>query len=170
LGQQRLGEAQLVTRVRVPLAVQAGEARRRQWLVDWRVLLDPGIALRNSPGVCSQTGWKGRVQQIRVTRAAAMVYQTRDRADAKFAQSGQALVGPAPVGVSHAVWRGSLPQNRVPHRADSQPGDQIQVAQAVVMTAADGLVKVPITNPINRCLRAAPQLHWRQQGIGRTGK
>ena len=78
------------------MSIQAAEARGRERLVDRRVLADPRITPRHLIGVLREQGWKRRIEQIRVLRAAAMMQQSYDGLDLQLAQALQALIGPCP--------------------------------------------------------------------------
>ncbi len=85
LDEQRLRKGPMVATVRVPVPVEGAESRRGQRLVDWRVVLDPGVPLRYCPGVPGELLWKRWVQQARMRWAAAMVDEADDWPHAEFA-------------------------------------------------------------------------------------
>jgi hypothetical protein len=57
-------EALVVLRVRIPVAVQRAEARRRQGLVDGRVHLEVGVALRRHGGVRARCSGKASSRRL----------------------------------------------------------------------------------------------------------
>ncbi len=149
LDQQRLQESQVIAAVRVPEAVEAGEARGGQRFVDGRVVLDPRVTRGDGAGIFRQLGREGRIDQAGVARAAAVVHQADNRGDPCVAQGRQALVRPFPVGAGNAVRRSALPQDRVADRADTESSKLGYVVEPVSMTVAVHLAVIIVVDAID---------------------
>ena len=157
LVQQRLDEGAVVAPVRIPDAVQAGEAGRGAGFVDRGVVLEPGVARRDRAGVFGQLFGKVRVDQAGVARTAAVVDQAGDRGDAGIAQRVEALVRPGPVGLFDAVRGGALPDHRIADRADAEGCEAFDVVRASCVAVAIELVEVGVLNAVDGAFEAAPE-------------
>jgi hypothetical protein len=82
---ERASEAPVViAQVRVPRAVQRGEARGRERFVDRSPAPYPRKCTRDRPRIARQQFRKRRIEQVRVRRPASVVQQGDDRLDAEF--------------------------------------------------------------------------------------
>src|SRR3954471_20236827 len=99
--------------MRIPMPIKPAEARGSQRLVHRRVVLEPGIALRYGARKLRELCGEARRHEARMARAAAMVDEAGDGAEAELAQNPQPLVGPAPVGARRAVGCDPLPENGI---------------------------------------------------------
>src|SRR3954470_7278953 len=144
--------------VRIPMPVEAAEARGGERLVHGRVVLEPRIALGYRARKLRQLLGKARRHEACVPRAAAMVNEPGDGVDAELAQATQALVWPAPVGARRAVGRDALPEYGIAQLAHAQLGDAFQVIDALGVTAALHLAEVLVADAVDGAFDAAPQL------------
>jgi hypothetical protein len=85
-----------------------------------------------------------------------MMEKTHDWTDAEIAKARQPLVRPCPVALAICARRGSLPQHRVAHRADAQPGEELEIGAARCMTRPFQLIVVDITHAIDSALDPSP--------------
>ena len=155
---QSASERRVVAPMRVPQPVQAAEPGGGQGLVDRRVVIDPGIALRDLPRILRQARCKRRMDETGVARAAAVMGQARDDPDVEGTEAAEAVVRPRPVGRARAIGSDPLPEHGIPDGANAQAGERRKVAGPGGMPAALHLVEVSIADAIDRALDAAPEL------------
>ena len=157
LVEQRKPERMLVTAMRMPMAVQRGEARGRQRLVDRRPVGDPIVALRDLRREPGQLFGEAGIEQIGIARPAAMMEQSGDRPDPERAQPRQTRVAPCPVARSEAVGRDTLPQQRIAESRDAERGESVEVLDAILMPGQPDLVSEAVPHPVDGALDAAPE-------------
>ena len=80
--------------MRMPMAIQRGEPRRRHGLVDRRPILDPGETPRRASRVLGEPGREIVGSQASVARTAAMVDEADDRPHAQRGDARQPLLAP----------------------------------------------------------------------------
>ena len=96
----------LIAAVRMPVPVEAGEASRRQRLVDRRPCGDLRVARRGTPGVGGEPGREGGREQLGSARSGTVMQKSGDRresrAGARLRTAGRAK--PTPQRQGGAVW------------------------------------------------------------------
>jgi hypothetical protein len=128
-------EESLVARpMRIPMAVKPREPRRRERLVDRSVEIEMRVTLRHIGGMTRQKLGPGRIEHMGVTRAAAMMTQARNGADAKRLEALQARIVPGEVRTVRALGRDCLPEHRMPQRADPEFGNAVEILDSIMMT------------------------------------
>src|SRR5829696_743100 len=131
---ERADHLPFIARVRVPMSVERREASGRQWLVDRREGIDPGVTLADRPRILRQVVRELRVEQPCPARPAAMVAESDDGPDAELAQAPQPLVGPAPVGLCWICRHHALPEHGIAKRFDTKVGEAIEIVEPVLVT------------------------------------
>ncbi len=157
LVQQRAHEAGVVRRMRIPQAVQAGEAGRRQWLVDRRPAFHVWKALGDLAGIVGEQGGEVRIDQAGVARAAAVVQQPDDGLKPVRVQAGDRTGGPREVQGTRQCG-GMFPKNGKSHALRAQRGETVDVVGPAREAGQRRLVTPTVVDPIDRALRADPQL------------
>ncbi len=149
-------EGALVRGVGIPVAVERAEPGRGQGFVHRRPLMHPRVTLGGRPGVGGEAGRKILAQQVRVSRPAAVVAEGDDGPHPQLADAGQALVGPAEVSLFRPTGGDALPQGGVAQRANAERGEEIEVAEAVLVAAPRRLVVPMVPHAVDRAFVAAP--------------
>ena len=116
----RAAEGAIVAHVRIPHAVERGEARRRQRFVDRRPAPHPGERFRRGAGILGEPHRKRRIEQIGVARTAAVMQQRDDRVDAVRAQRCKPRRGFAKIAVVRIERRDPLPEYRRARGMDAE--------------------------------------------------
>ena len=154
---ERAAERAVVAQVRIPDAVERGEAGRRQGLVDRRPAAHPRGRVRDGLGIVGEERGERRIEQVGVARPAAVVEQRDDRFDTGIGQRSQPRARPAEVDDQRIVGRRPLPQHRRPRRVDAERREQCDVAVAAVMPGQRELVDDAVRiDPCHRRLRRRP--------------
>ncbi len=157
LVQQRPHETGVVRRMRIPQAVQAGEAGRRQRLVDRRPAFDVRKALGDLAGIAGELGREVRIDQAGVARAAAVVEQPDDGLEPVGLQACDRPGGPREV--QRAGYCGdTFPENGKSHALRAQRGETVDVVGPAREAGQRRLVTPTVVDPIDRAFRADPQL------------
>ncbi|CAO4137461.1 hypothetical protein OFEAOIEE_LOCUS5235 [Methylorubrum extorquens] len=150
-------EARLVAAVRIPMAVEAREARRRQRLVHRGKILDLRIVFGDPPGMAGEKVGIGRIEQARVARAAAVMGQPCDRPDAETVEMRQARIVPGPVAGVGIVGSDGLPQDREAQGADAEARHGVEILRAVPMPSFHHLIAKAVMDPDDAAFDTAPQ-------------
>ena len=168
LVEQSPQKAGVAAMVRVPDAVQRTETRGGQRLVDWRVGIQMRVTLRHRAGIAGQCLRKGRVEQLGITRPAAMVKQSRDAKQAQRLHAVDAGVCPAKIKTRSTAQRAALPQQGQANALDAQAGDAVQVIEALRKSGLFELVAVSVAHPVDGAFRPRPQLQRTDHSGGRA--
>src|SRR3546814_17251158 len=83
--------------VRIPVAIQGGEARRGQGFVDGCPAFYPGIAFRGASGEGRKFGREVRIDQAGITRPRTVMQKAAYDFDALFAQQPKQRIRPTKV-------------------------------------------------------------------------
>ena len=153
---QRSKEIRDVLMMRIPVPVEAAEARRGQRLIDRRKHLDARITAGNHCRVLGQQLGKFGIEQICVMRAAAMMDEPSDRRDPQTGKPREPGVVPVPIGAVRVVRSHLLPKHRVSQNAKPQFGDGIQVFRSMTVAGLQKLVAEGVVHPGNCALDSAP--------------
>ena len=140
------------------MAVETGEARRRERLIHRRPRLDPGIAARHPLCVMCEMIRELVVEQVRVARSRPMVDESANDLDAVLAETFQALVVPAEIHLTGSFRRHGFPQDRVADGLDAELRHRVDVLQTRGMASVDDLITVIVADPHHAAFDTAPQL------------
>ncbi len=127
LGEKCFSKKQCLTFVRIPVPIQTTETRRGQRLVDRIVISDPRIAARHCRGILREFFRKLRIQQVCVTRSAAVMYQSNDRLQTESPNVFHAFVRPGPFERLQIIGSSSLPKNWVAEPAYTELRQSFEV-------------------------------------------
>src|SRR5579884_1337496 len=119
LNQQGMHEGQAITCMRVPITIQCAKTRCSQWLINWCVTLNPGVASGNCSSKAGKPFSKGWIEKAGMARAAAVMNQPDDRTNTKLAQTVQAFIRPRPIRVLQTIRCDPLPLDRVANCANT---------------------------------------------------
>jgi hypothetical protein len=142
--------------VRVPVPVQACEARGGKRLVDRRHHLHPRITLGHAGREIGELARERGIEETGVARTASVVHKPDDRLEVELAQASERAIGPRPTRFVCVGRRDLLPEHRVANGGDAEGGKAIEVVKAAAVTARFDLVEVAITDPVDRALETAP--------------
>lgn len=154
LVEQDPGKRAEIAPMRMPQAVEAGEARGRERLVYRRVVLDPGETLGEAAREIRQTDGEARIEQAARQGPRAVMQEADDGPEAERAQAPEARRREGPV---RRRARVVFPKHGQAQRAQPERGEAVEVVEPPVMAGARLLVLDPSTDANVRTLRAAPE-------------
>src|SRR4051812_37426409 len=115
-----------------------------------------------------QASRKGGLDQAGVRRATPVVNQAYYGAHSQLTKPAQPLVGPGPVDLIFVLRSARyelLPQHRIAQSANTEPGEEIDVVEALEVTVPLHLPVVGVVDAIDRALEPTPHL---QRGGSRS--
>ena len=142
----------------IPMAIQAGKARRCERFIDRRPHVDPRVTRCDLAGKARQLFGEEGIEQICIAWPAAMMDEPCNHADPQLAQAGHARICPAPVARVWRVWGNHIPDNRVTQRLHAQTRQKVEVRQPFGMACFNNLVAVNIPHPNHTAFDAGPKL------------
>jgi hypothetical protein len=98
------------------------------------------------------------IEQIGVTRPAAVVHEAGDRSHFQSSHPSQALVRPPPIAFVRVVRGDRFPEHRVTEGADAEPRYRIKILDPPDVAGVGKLVSELVTDADGRAFEAAPQL------------
>ena len=139
---------------------KATESRRRERLVDGRVVGDPRVPSRDCPRVLREASREVRIEQGRRARTAAVMHEADDRAACRERRSRPSRIDPVPgpVGTAQTVRRNALPQHRVAQRAEAaEAAKRVQSATRRDVRPAH-LIEEGLADAVDGAFHTAPEL------------
>src|SRR5215207_6251707 len=146
-GDKRSQERRLALSVRIPMAVEAAEAGRRERLVHRSEHLDPRITPRDTLSVARQKAREGGIEEIRVAWPTPVMHKPGNGPDVQFVHSGETRIGPAPVADVRIVGGHGFPNGRVAQGANPERPNHIEVPDPLPITVSPHLIPEAAPDP-----------------------
>jgi hypothetical protein len=142
--------------MRVPVAVESGEARGGERLVDRGPHLDPGVTVGDARGIIGQLLREIGVEQLGIKRARAVMDEAANHVDAALAEHRQPVVGPGEIELVRPLRRHGLPQDREPDRGQAEVRHQVEVDAPVPVAGFRCLISIRVLEADNGAFGASP--------------